>query len=219
MRQLKFIFTVMALCLALPLLAESESHRGMNPHMLRIAWGDQHFEHLIWHASSQPVNNLPDSYSAVYQEHFRYTQHWSLEYQNRLNRWFSYGAMIDGSGVMWDAVTRNGSGTETGRVNNRSLYNIVAMPTIYFTYLHHDYVSLHSGLGIGLNINGGTETDAKGRTTVCAPAVNLTLLGLSAWYENWFASVELGSLISLKDGQNIYMFGSRIFNVAIGVTF
>lgn len=215
----RILYTVIALCLALPLLAESESHREMNPHMLRVAWGDQHFEYLIWHASATPVNNLPESYNAIYLEHFRYTQHWSLEYQYRLNRWFSYGGLVDGSGVMWDAVKRNGLNKEISRDNNHSLYNIIAMPTIYFTYLHHEYVSLHSGLGIGLDINGGTETDGQGRTTVCAPAMNLTLIGISAWYKNWFASAELGTMLSLKDGQHIYQFGSRLVSVAIGVTF
>lgn len=215
----RILYITMALCLALPLMAESESHRSANQHMLRIAWGDQHFEHLIWHASPQPVNNQSESYRAIYNEHFRYTQHWSLEYQNRLNHWFSYGAMVDGSGVMWDAVTRNGLGSEISRVDNRSLYNIIVMPTIYFTYLHHEYVSLHSGLGIGLDINGGTETDSKGHTTVCAPALDLTLIGVSAWYQNWFASLELGTMIAMKDGQHIYQFGSRLFSLAIGVTF
>ncbi len=209
----------LALSIVIPLLAEDDMHRSMNPHMLRIGWGDQHFEHVAWHASSKPVNTLPASYHAVYSEHYRYTQHWSAEYQYRQNNWFSYGGLIDGSGVIWDNVTRNGVGAEVSRDDNHSLYNIVVMPTMYFTYLYHEYVSLHSGLGIGLNINGGTELDYKGRNTVCAPAVNLTLIGISAWYHSWFASAELGALMSLKDGQSIYMFGSRLVSVSIGVTF
>ena len=213
------LYILLALCCALPLFAEDESHREMNPHMLRLAWGDQQFEHLAWHASSQPMNELPDTYSKKYDEHFRYTQHWSLEYQYRHNRWFSYGGMVDGSGVMWDEVTRDGLGIECSRDANHCLYNIVVMPTIYFTYLHHEYVSLHSGLGVGFNVNGGTELDGEGRSTVCAPAANLTLIGVSACYHNWFASVDLGLMASLKDGQHIYMLGSRIFSVAIGVTF
>ena len=191
----------------------------MNPHMLRIAGGDQHFEHLGWHASDQPKTPLPTAYNAVYAEHFRYTQHWSLEYQYRHNSWFSYGGMIDGSAVLWDNVTRNGAGSELSRDPNRMFYNIVVMPTIYFTYFHHQYVSMYSGFGVGFDINGGTETDYKGRTTVCAPALNLTAFGVSAWYRSWFASVELGALTSLTDGQHIYLFGSRLFSVAIGVTF
>ena len=93
------------------------------------------------------------------------------------------------------------------------------MPTIYFTYLHHEYVSLHSGLGVGFNVNGGTELDSRGRNTVCAPALNLTLIGVTAWYRSWFASAELAIMASMADGQNIYLLGSRLFSVAIGVTF
>ena len=120
---------------------------------------------------------------------------------------------------MWDDVIRNGLGNEMSRTPDRCVFNIVAMPTIYFTYLHHEYVSLHSGLGAGFNINGGTEVDPYGRKTVCAPALNLTLIGVSAWYHSWFASLEMGALISLNDGQSIYMFGSRLFSATIGVTF
>lgn len=210
---------LMTLCLVLPLMAEDVTHRAEHPHMLRLAWGDQHFEHIAWHASLQPVNNLPATYTATYNESFRYTQHWSLEYQNRLNHWFSYGGLVDGSGVLWDQVMRNGLGQELSRDPGHHLYNLVMMPTVYFTYLHHPYVSLHSGLGIGLNINGGSEKDMYGRTVVCAPAVNLTLIGISAWYKEWFASVDLGAMLSMTNGQTIYMFGSRIFSVAIGVTF
>lgn len=206
-------------CLALPLFAENEEHRNANPHMFRLGWGDQHFEHVVWHATPQPMNQLPATYTAVYNEHFRYTQHWSAEYQYRFNRWFSLGGLADGSGVMWDEVTRNGLGDEQSRSVDHCLYNIVVMPTMYFTYLHHEYVSLHSGLGIGFNVNGGTELDYKKRSTVCAPALNLTIIGVSAWYKNWFASLELGAMMSLSNGQTIYMFGSRLFSAAIGVTF
>ena len=219
MKKLQLFAFSLALCLALPVCAEDESHRSMNPHMIRIGWGDQHFEHVVWHATPQPMNKLPETYSAKYSEHFRYTQHWSAEYQYRFNRWFSLGGLVDGSGVMWDDVIRNGLGNEMSRTPDRSVFNIVAMPTIYFTYLHHEYVSLHSGLGMGFNINGGTEVDTYGRKTVCASALNLTLIGISAWYHSWFASLEMGALISLNDGQNIYMFGSRLFSATIGVTF
>lgn len=205
--------------LFLPVMAETEDARALNPHQLRIGWGDQHFEYVAWHATPQPMNTLPVTYSAQYTEHFRYTQHWFAEYQYRPNKWFSCGGMIDGSGVLWDNVTRNGLGEEQSREINRSLYNLVVMPTIYFTYLHHEYVSLYSGLGVGIDINGGTEIDAYGRTTVCAPAFDITLIGLSANYRRWFATVDLGAMIALNGGQHIYMFGSKIFSASIGVTF
>lgn len=215
----RLILPLLLASMALPMFAESKESRSAHPHMLRIGWGDQAFEHLIWHAKPQPNNIMPATYSAVYEEHFRYSQHWFVEYQNRVNHWFSYGGMIDGSGVVWDEVTRNGQGVEVMRDNNHSFYNLVIMPTVYFTYLYHPYVSLFSGLGIGMDINGGTEKDFKGRNTVVAPALNLTFLGLSAGYKGWFASVELGALVALTGGQSIYLLGSRLVSVSVGATF
>lgn len=215
----RIVFLLLSFCLAMPIMAENEEARSMNPHQLRIGWGDQHFEHLAWHASPRPMNTLSTTYSEVYAEKFCYTQHWFVDYQYRINRWFGVGGLIDGSGVLWDNVTRNGHGDEISRDPNHSLYNIVVIPTVSFTYFHHEYVSLYSGLGIGFDINGGTETDYKGRTTVCAPALNLTLLGLSAGYKNWFAAVDFGGLFALNGGQNIYMFASRLVSVSVGVTF
>ena len=215
----RIVLLLLTFCLSLPVWAESVEARSMNPHQLRIGWGDQHFEHLAWHASPRPMNMLPASYTAVYAEKFRYTQHWFIDYQYRLNNWFSVGGLLDGSGVIWDDVTRNGVGDELSRNPDRSLYNIVVMPSMNFTYLHHEYVSLYSGLGAGFDINGGTETDYKGRTTVCAPAFGLTLIGLSANYRNWFAAVEIGGLFALNGGQNIYLFASRLCSVSMGVTF
>lgn len=217
--KLAILIVLFALIIPLSVFGENAEARELNHHQLRIGWGDQHFEYVAWHASPQPVNTLPVTYSAVYAEHFRYTQHWFAEYQYRLNSWFSCGGMVDGSGVLWDNVTRNGLGEEHKREANQSLYNLIAMPTIYFTYLHHEYVSLYSGLGFGLDINGGTETDLNGRTVVCAPAFNLTLLGLSVNYQRWFATVDIGGLMALNGGQKIYLFGSKIFSASIGFTF
>ncbi len=218
MRKILSITLLTLLCSALPLMAEDKAHRDSTRHELRIGWGDQHFEHLAWHASPRPVNTLPATYRAVYNEHFRYSQHWFVEYQYRHNSWFSYGGLFDGSGVLWDEVTRNGLGDELSRSNNHSFYNLIIMPTVYFTYLHHKYVSLHSGLGFGMDINGGTEKDYKGRYTIVAPALNLTLIGISVWYDRWFVAADLGALISLTDGQHIYQFGGRMISVSAGVT-
>lgn len=215
-RLLSIFFTFI---LALPLMAEDEDARAMNPHQLRIGWGDQHFEHLAFHATPQPKNLLPDTYSAAYTENYRYLQHWFVDYQYRLNSWFSFGGKVDGSGVLWDQVKRNGVGDELSRLNNRSVYNIVLVPAVTFTYLHHPYVSLYSGLGIGLDINGGTEKDAYGHTTVCAPALDLTLIGVSAGYHNWFGAVDIGGLFAMNGGQNIYLCGSRLCSVSVGLTF
>ena len=215
----RFIFLLVSACLVLPLMAEDKESRAMNPHELRLGWGDQHFEHLIWHASPQPQNTLPASYTATYGEHYRYTQHWFINYQYRFNHWFSLGGIVDGSGVVWDNVTRNGKGEELSRDPNHSVYNIALMPSVNLTYLHHPYVSMYFALSAGLDINGGSEVDGKGRHTVCAPALDIRLIGVSANYRNWFAAVDVGAMVAMNGGQYIYLLGSRLFTASIGVRF
>jgi len=215
----RFLFLFLSACFVLPLMAEDKESRAATPHELRLGWGDQHFEHLVWHASPRPANTLPANYSAVYGENYRYTQHWFVNYQYRFNHWFSLGGLVDGSGVVWDNVTRDGRGDELSREKNHSLYNIVIMPTVNFTYLHHKYVSMYFAIGTGLDINGGTEKEPDGAKTVCATAADIRLIGVSANYNNWFAAVDFGAMVAMNGGQHIYLLGSRLFTASIGVRF
>jgi hypothetical protein len=93
------------------------------------------------------------------------------------------------------------------------------MATTRFTYLHSKYVSLYSGLGVGLNINTGSELDYRGRKTVLAPALNLTVLGMSVGDEKWFGAVEFGGLYSLMNMHEVYLTGSRMFTLSVGRRF
>lgn len=186
------------------------------PHELRIGWGDQLFETLMWY--NKPYYTLyPEAFIGEYEENYRYTQHWFLEYQYRIKYWFNFGALVDYSGVIWDKVMRNGKGEELNREENRHFHNIAVLLTLRFTYLHSKYVSMYSGLGAGLNINTGSETDFWGRQTVMAPALNFTVLGLSVGNEQWFGALEFGGLYSLMSSNEIYLAGSRMFTASVGV--
>ena len=127
--------------------------------------------------------------------------------------------MIDYSGVVWDKVNRNGLGKEVSREKNCNFHNIAIMATARFTYMHTKYVSLHSGLGVGLNINTGSEIDYRGRKTALAPALNLTILGMSVGNEKWFGAVEFGGLYSLMNIHEVYLAGSRMFTLSVGCRF
>ena len=189
-----------------------------HPHQLRIGWGDQLFETLAWY--DQPHSTLyPESYIGQYEERYRYAQHWFAEYQYRIRYWFNVGGMIDYSGVVWDKVNRNGLGEEVSREKNCNFHNIAIMATARFTYMHTKYVSLHSGLGVGLNINTGSEIDYRGRKTALAPALNLTILGMSVGNEKWFGAVEFGGLYSLMNIHEVYLAGSRMFTLSVGCRF
>jgi hypothetical protein len=186
---------------------------------LRIGWGDQLFESLIWHNPTSIITTMPDSYQQVYKENYSYNQHVWMEYQWRFTHWFSLGAMVDFSHVGWDEVTRNGKGAELNRKEEQFFYNAVIMPTIRFTYFHHENVNFYSGLGIGLDINGGTETNALGNHTDVGAAINLTVFGISANYQRWFWTIDCGGLYALKNMNTIFLMSSRIVNVGMGVRF
>lgn len=186
---------------------------------LRIGWGDQLFESLIWHNPTSIITTMPDSYQQVYKENYSYNQHVWMEYQWRFTHWFSLGAMVDFSHVGWDEVTRNGKGTELNRKEEQFFYNAVIMPTIRFTYFHHENVNFYSGLGVGLDINGGTETNALGNHTDVGAAINLTVFGISANYQRWFWTIDCGGLYALKNMNTIFLMSSRIVNVGMGVRF
>ena len=188
------------------------------PHEIRIGWGDMLFEMLVWHPDAYPTL-LPETYVDTYDEHFRYTQHWFAEYLYNASYWYSIGCMVDYSGVLWDRVTRNGRGEELNREKNHWFSNISIVPTIRFSYYRSPYVSLYSSLGIGLNINTGSEIDYKGRRTAMAPVVNISLLGMRVGHGRWFGAVELGGMISLLGTNEVYMLGSRLFTVSVGCSF
>jgi hypothetical protein len=186
---------------------------------LRIGWGDQLFESLIWHNPTSIITTMPDSYQQVYKENYSYNQHVWMEYQWRFTHWFSLGAMVDFSHVGWDEVTRNGKGAELNRKEEQFFYNAVIMPTIRFTYFHHENVNFYSSLGVGLDINGGTETNALGNHTDVGAAINLTVFGISANYQRWFWTVDCGGLYALKNMNTIFLMSSRIVNMGMGVRF
>lgn len=188
------------------------------PHQLRIGWGDQMFETLVWYHQTHPTI-YPESYIGQYEEDFRYVQHWFAEYQYRVKYWFNVGAMVDYSGVLWDKVRRNGKGEELDREADCSFHNIAIMLTMRFTYFHSKYVSLYSGLGAGMNINTGSEVDYLDRHTVVAPALNITALGMNVGNNRWFGAVEFGGLYSLANINEVYMAGSRMFTVSVGCRF
>ena len=214
------IYAVLVLCaLSMGVFAENQWDHINRRHEVRIGWGDQLFESLMWHNPTNIMTNMPTTWEKTYHEDYRHHQHLWAEYQYRVTHWFSYGGMIDMSEVDWDDVTRNGAGLEVSRSKNHYFYNVVLMPTVRFTYFFHENVNLYSGLGIGLDINGGTEKNAFGKKTEVGAAVNITLIGISANYDRWFWTVDFGGMYALQNTNKIYMASSRIINVGFGARF
>jgi hypothetical protein len=215
----KWVIVLMACSMSLGLMAETRYDAEDMRHEIRIGWGDQLFESLVWHNPTAITKTMPENYRQVYHEDYHHDQHVWAEYRYRFKYWFSLGCMVDWSDVRWDDVTRNGLGEEVSRDKGHWFYNIVVMPTIRFTYYHHPNVNLYSGLGFGMDINGGSESNAWGKKTDIGAAFDLTLFGVSANYQRWFMTVDFGGLFALKNANTIFLGASRIINVGIGARF
>ena len=216
----KKIIILLALCMAVGTVSAENKWDYNNRHNeIRIGWGDQLFESLIWHNPTAIITTMPVDYNQVYRENFHHDQHLWVEYQWRFKHWLSAGGMLDMSEVHWDEVTRNGHGEELSRDKGHYFYNLVIMPTVRFTYFHHPNVNLYSGLGLGVVVNGGTETDTQGRHTVAGAAVNVTVFGVSANYDRWFCTVDFGGMTAMQNANAIFMALSRMINVGVGVRF
>lgn len=201
------------------LVAETKWDYQSMRNELRIGWGDQLFESLMWHNPTATVTSMPATWQITRPENYRHNQHIWLEYQWRFSHWFSLGAMADMSEVGWNNVTRDGTGKVLNTGERKYFYNLVIMPTIRFTYFFHPNVNIYSGLGFGIDINGGTEVNAKNEHTEVGLAVNGTVIGVSANYKRWFAAVDLGGMTAFRDKNHVYMAASRIINVSIGARF
>lgn len=200
------------------LRAETIEQRASWKHEIRVGWGDQIFETLVWHPTTIITSASP-AQAFAYKDDFTYYQHSFISYEYRHNRWFSVGVLADLSGVSWTNVQRNGCGEIISSDPDQYFFNAVVMPTLNFTYFRHPYVNLYSGLGIGMCVNTGTEKNLAGKNTMVAPAFNLTLLGVSLNYERYFLSVEYGGMYALLNTNYIFMAKSRMFAASIGVRF
>lgn len=221
----KCIILTLAIMLAVTSLkAETRHERDSLRHEIRIGWGDQMFESLMWQVTS-PVAYYPKTDfldPADVRQHrdegYKYHQHWFAEYQYRVNRWLGVGFMLDCSGVSWKTVTRDGYGEVLQSSSKKYFCNIAMMPDVRFTFFNHEYVSLYAGLGLGLNVNSGTEKDIFEKYTDVGFAANATLFGVAVNYKRWFLNFEHGGIFSLKDSETVYMVMSRMFSISIGVT-
>jgi len=215
----KWLIVLVTCCFSLGMMAETRDEQRERPNEIRIGWGDQLFESLIWHNPTSITNTMPESYRQVYHENYHHDQHIWVEYQHRFKYWLSFGGMLDWSDVRWDDVTRNGRGVEVAREKGHWFYNLVIMPTIRFTYFHHPNVNLYSGLGLGMDINGGSEINGWGYKTDIGAAFQITVFGVSANYQRWFMTVDFGGLYAMKNSNTIFMASSKIINVGIGARF
>ena len=184
------IVVILALMLPLALSAQEIFPR----HEFRAGWGDMGFEKAAFH-NSQTYDD------------YRYAGHFFVGYRYSFLDWLGAGMDVDFSNVSWKTAS-DGSG--------HNFQNLSFIPSVRFTYYRKGIVTMYSGIGAGLNINGGSETDYCGRKTICAAVYNINLYSISLNWDKWFASFELSPLVSLNSKTEIFMFGSRLISFSIG---
>lgn len=174
-------------------------------HEFRIGWGDMRFEKAVFRAGTS-------------KQHYRYFGHVFANYQYSILNWLSAGMQVDYENVTWNVLAERGVVLPKPDINH-CFYNLCFMPTARFTYYRKGMVTMYSALYGGLLVNGGTETDNKGRKTACAPVFGLTAYAVSVGDDHWFGTFELGGLNSIVSKGEIYMVGSRLVTLSVGYRF
>ena len=202
------------------ILAETKEERYEKRHQIGVSIGDWMVETLMWtnskHADYTGVGKPSTRFAEDHD--YTYTPHFGLEYQYRLNEWVSFGMLVDFQHTRWNRVYYNNLNEEVDRTKE-NFFNLSFLPTVKFTYFHHKYVNVYSGLAFGMVMNGGSEVDYYGHHTAVGYAFNLNWVSVSADYDPWFAALEVGTLFGLKDVQTIYMAGTRFLSLTLGYRF
>lgn len=214
------LFFLMFFLFPMLLLAETKEERADSPHEVRLLIGDMLSETMFWYDDTHVNYRGLGGTNSLFTEkqHTFWTPHFAGEYQYRLNGWLSVGAQLDFQYTGWQKVTYNNLNVELSNIREH-FYNVSILPTVRFTYFHSHYVNLYSSVGLGLDINGGTETDIHGKHVAVGAAVDMAVLGLTAGANGWFGSVEVGGLSAMKNKGKIFMLTSRIVTVGVGYRF
>lgn len=206
------------------LLCTAAFARGADyPHLpdgleLRLGVGDMFFETMIWH--NQPhisVASLPDGLVVKEKTHHRYSPHISVEGTYSLLPWLCAGLALDIQGTGWDLECYDRSG-KLG-ADKHSFYNLCIMPVARFNYFRRPNVQIYSAIAAGIDVNGGTETDYRGRKTVVGAAMDLRLAGVEAGAGHWWGFFDIGGTFALKNTNTIFLMGSQLMKVGLSYKF
>lgn len=210
----KKLCLLLLLCGMMPLLswAETKETRSAQRHEVRLGYGDPMFETMRW--KDEP-NKLGVPMNV--RQNYRYTGHIYGEYMYRVNWWFGVGAQVDFGATMFDynsyQLDKDGNQFLASR-DPRFFYDLCIMPSARFTYYHHEWVNLYSGIQLGVGIHG----DYRGRSEVGC-ALGITALGLSVGRDHWFGTAEIGGLSNVQSLTAIYLIWTKWFNISVGYRF
>ena len=182
--------TAIIFCTFGALFAETPENRKENPHEIRIGIADSYMEACLENGGLRFKTVAPYPYQYGPLNH---TGHIFVDYQYRINNWFSAGVNIDYL-HSWYYVYPN-LGQDFDKKTN-SGFKLTILPTLKFTYFHNEMIDLYSSFGIGghffynnyenfyMSRNLGIAFDA------CA-------LGIAVGKKQWFGAFELGGTTAI----------------------
>ena len=178
--------TAIILCTIGALFAETPENRKENPHEIRIGIADSYMEACI---EKPNLDSYPTCVPITYKNGpLNHTGHIFVEYQYRVNNWFSAGVNADFLHSWYYQHPEEGCYFDKEKYYSSKLSII---PTIRFTYFHNELIDLYSALGAGINYSKYKQDGYYTYSTLGA-AFDLCALGISIGKKHWFGAFELG---------------------------
>jgi len=126
---------------------------------------------------------------------------------------------VDFSGFSWKDCYYKGGSDAVVSTQEQNCYNIVIQGICRFNWFRREVVSLYSGLGLGADINTGTEVDPYGKKTIPGIALTPILIGVNVGKGHWFGSFELSFINAMKDPSQLFLVGARPLSLSLGYRF
>ncbi len=192
------------LCVAVPAMAESKDDRATCPHEVRIGVGDAFADKEFYGHSGYYYGEA----KSVYRNEF-YLPNLFAEYQYRINHWLGIGVQVNTMWMGWQK--QNGSQWDTKKYGHFEV-----MPTVRFTYFHHEWVNLYSSVALGYY--GGIEQTGSRCDYASGIAFDFCALGVSVGRNHFFGTFEAGMLNGGSFSGNSQIL-SKIMSFSLGYRF
>ena len=186
--------TAIILCTFGTLFAETPENRKENPHEIRIGIADSYMEACLENSAINTPDRTVLPVEGPFYEHgkLNHTGHIFVEYQHRINSWFSAGINTDYLHSWYHLCLQ---GTQDRLTNSN--FKLSLIPTLRFTYFHNEMVDLYSAIGVGFNYSYYKSQEDKYTYSTVALAFDACALGVSVGKNHWFGAFELGGTTSI----------------------
>lgn len=189
-------------------------------HEFRLGVGDCFTDHLIFpdnpHRSYASV-----SAGAVYVEsrNHRYLPHFFAGYDFTPAGKWTFGIDFDFSAFKWqDEIYSGGSDTPV-TVEEQNCANFALLAHVRRNWRSDGNWKIYSAIGLGIDINTGSETDMYSRKTELGMALSITSFGVQYATGRFFVSAELGNHFAFLDSMNVYAAFSKLLSLSAGYRF